>query len=233
MKFKLHQLAEPVPESLMCHICKNLMLDPRVLKCGHTFCVDCIQSMDVCGICDVNCSTQDQYSNLIVGALAKQVVVNCKNRSNGCTKELPAIEMMHHEQMCNCKGTVAGVVEECKKAVTDSSTADPTPHIVDDEETVVESHPDLPPSSNELWYQLIPKNSISDTGISLSALFDPKLSPLLFNTYWRPWLKYRPDGWVRPYSYEVSASSELISMEMMHYHLLTRPLSSHSLKSTT
>ena len=40
--FCIDKIQENIKNFLECTICTNLMIDPMVLKCGHTICLPCI-----------------------------------------------------------------------------------------------------------------------------------------------------------------------------------------------
>ena len=47
---KIHAVVNPLLE---CSICLQVFQDPRILPCGHTFCLRCVQSTNnqLCSLC--------------------------------------------------------------------------------------------------------------------------------------------------------------------------------------
>lgn len=41
------ELINNYPEELRCTICTNIFEDPRILKCGHTFCFSCLKNLSL------------------------------------------------------------------------------------------------------------------------------------------------------------------------------------------
>ena len=56
---------------LECGICLEVYKDPRMLPCGHTFCVTCIRSsrQDTCALC------KRQFAGVVIDELPRNYVV--------------------------------------------------------------------------------------------------------------------------------------------------------------
>jgi hypothetical protein len=155
--------------------------------------------------------------------------VQCKNYSNGCTTELPAGEMVHHQHMCKID-TVAEV-GICQSLLALSCCKD-QPSPLGDKNTLVESNQPQTPNADFFWKTFVPKRAIKDVSIPLDTLFLEKTPVDIYASQYKPLLKYREDGFVRPKSYGVSVLVLIISYQTDALFLNTS-VSSHYSNDTT
>ncbi|KAI8063528.1 hypothetical protein BC940DRAFT_307430 [Gongronella butleri] len=96
-----------VDSNLECIICQDVLSDPVVTPCDHTFCKDCItQAVRVTSRCPVDrkhltASCLKPASRIIVNIL-NELPVHCMRQSRGCTYQCQVQLMKHHvENECD------------------------------------------------------------------------------------------------------------------------------------
>jgi ubiquitin-protein ligase len=76
---------EEVDENYLCIICHSVFDDPRSLKCGHTFCLACLnsalESARRCPTCRLTVPNKDGniFLNRVLKGLIENLTVRCKN----------------------------------------------------------------------------------------------------------------------------------------------------------
>lgn len=101
---------EEVPKDLICAICLEFPLKPRVLtNCSHAFCRDCIKehlfrSVDKsCPVCRCNC-TEDDLTKLEKNSLLRRIwsgiTVKCEHNGRGCCWTGSVEDYEEHKSRC-------------------------------------------------------------------------------------------------------------------------------------
>ncbi|XP_071958318.1 uncharacterized protein [Antedon mediterranea] len=104
--------------SLFCSICKHLLFDPVIsVKCGHTFCRLCVESLATSdGSCPVDKTpfvAKDLVANRAIASQLEDLLVYCQYSVKGqglqgthftsedeCDVKLPLTKIKEHEQSC-------------------------------------------------------------------------------------------------------------------------------------
>lgn len=119
------------PPALLCPICQRIFHEPVIsVKCGHTFCRLCIESMVhsgvSCPIDSISCdSTQLVLNRAVIGQIEDLLIYCCngvsqndgrsfQNDSNGCPEMIKLGQRDTHESVCEYAHTVCPIGgEEC------------------------------------------------------------------------------------------------------------------------
>lgn len=122
------------PPALICPICQRIFRDPVIsIKCGHTFCKLCIESIVLskqpCPLDNVLCETSQlvinravigQIDDLLVycchGLLSRDSGLNYERDPNGCQEVVKLGTRDRHESVCGYATVVCPVGgEDCGK----------------------------------------------------------------------------------------------------------------------
>jgi hypothetical protein len=87
-------------EDAMCNVCNNIMLEPKILSCGHRICEYCVNVMIAtdlklcCPYCrapfSIQCNTDSMLKNII-----SQITVELE-----CSKKIKASDIKQHVSSC-------------------------------------------------------------------------------------------------------------------------------------
>lgn len=120
------------PSALVCPVCQQVFSEPVIsVKCGHTFCRSCIESMvcagTYCPIDGVECDTSQlvlnravsgQVDDLLIycchGLVSQDGGITCERDQSGCSEVIKLGHRDHHEEVCEYSRVVCPVGgEEC------------------------------------------------------------------------------------------------------------------------
>jgi len=114
-------LVHPANEAYLCAICYEILNEPMMIKCGHTFCKVCIfREIDVrkrCPLCRTAVSFEHASPNIAVLSTVENIEIycryGCKKDSScagmwvpdphGCTQIIRHKERLLHEKDCKFK----------------------------------------------------------------------------------------------------------------------------------
>lgn len=90
---------EILKKNLSCYICSNLLKNPILDSCGHSFCKNCISNnwQKNCPIS--NSIIKYQIPNLILRNFLSSLIFTCEI----CSEKLKAEKIIHHDLICKLK----------------------------------------------------------------------------------------------------------------------------------
>lgn len=115
------------PAALICPVCQKIFREPVIsVRCGHTFCQQCIESMiragTPCPVDDVQCDTgqlvlnravSGQIDDLLIycchGLISHNNGLSCEKDEGGCSEVIRFGDRQHHEDSCGYSKTVCPV----------------------------------------------------------------------------------------------------------------------------
>ena len=94
-------------EELKCRICHGVLLNPMECnKCENCFCMSCLQKwLKESGTCPFKCNGTLDFKlkpHKVIRNMLTQLVLKCRNYSNGCKEEIPYEKLEVHEEV-ECK----------------------------------------------------------------------------------------------------------------------------------
>ncbi|CAG2116685.1 unnamed protein product [Medioppia subpectinata] len=115
-------LTQEDEHELSCAICKNILLEPRVIQCcQQTFCNHCItewfKRSPLCPVCRHqmrgNASARLSRPSLILNNRLKKLRIVCNHKERGCQEVLTLDRLGSHSRSCPHRD---GVCQECWKS---------------------------------------------------------------------------------------------------------------------
>ena len=90
--------ADEINEQLICPYCKNKYNDPRVVECGASFCMSCIESLVKEGGNGFDCPVCDDYHILPNQGWYKNLNLEklCENKAAGVSRG-PQADILSHQ----------------------------------------------------------------------------------------------------------------------------------------
>jgi hypothetical protein len=110
---------EEVNIHLICQICDQVLEEPVLVKCNHTFCRKCVSNGTLCPKDGLPVSSDDPKDapDLIIQMLGDLEVV-CDFAGNGCNTRLKLRDLDIHVQSCSHNsGTTVRCHRRCKRIV--------------------------------------------------------------------------------------------------------------------
>lgn len=103
-----------IPKELFCSICSEVFKDPTRVKCGHTFCLRCIETSKKkkCPSCGRNSALKTKIKNFIVKRIVNDLVVECPKN---CGKNGSLQNIENHFKVCRGKVEVDPLKESLKR----------------------------------------------------------------------------------------------------------------------
>ncbi|CAF0872261.1 unnamed protein product [Rotaria sordida] len=104
-----HSISFEMQQNFLCSFCHHLLVDPKVITCGHRYCSLCLKKIiknDESTICIVdNCSqiimNDGIYKDFgIENDLKRLTDIICNNKSNGCSWQGNYMSYKEHLQIC-------------------------------------------------------------------------------------------------------------------------------------
>lgn len=105
---------DQIPEELRCSVCSEVFDNPTRVKCGHTFCLKCIENCQKkkCPECGRGAALKTKIKNFIVKRLVSELDVECP-KNCGRVGSLQNIE--NHFKVCKGKVEVDPLKESLKR----------------------------------------------------------------------------------------------------------------------
>ncbi len=113
-----------VPKDLVCPICFNVPLKPRILKaCSHVFCKDCIKESlfrnQECPVCRCKCKSNQVLlleKNGLANRMWANIVVKCGHDADGCKWKGCISDYELHDSVCP-KNRLRKEIDSLKKEI--------------------------------------------------------------------------------------------------------------------
>jgi len=103
LKRKLADITNPTLQALHCPICNELPRQAPIFNCtrGHLICADCKPKVDTCPLCRCpNITQRNQFAERLLATALDGLVLDCKNKDDGCTARDLAHKLVDHEKIC-------------------------------------------------------------------------------------------------------------------------------------
>ena len=103
LKRKLADLSNPTLAALHCPVCDELPRRAPIYNCsrGHLLCCACRPKVTSCPLCRCgNIDNRNQFAERLLARALDGLVLDCKNRADGCTVRDLADKVAEHEKIC-------------------------------------------------------------------------------------------------------------------------------------